>query len=443
MGAGAPSGIAAFGDHLPGSDCLPLCHQDLGAVAVEGYQTPAVVNGHMVAVPGLFKPDEQNLSILHRSYIRPQRNRHIHPGVPFAARAGGVLAIAKLGGDFVLPTAGQRADKPALGRNHIRILDHLGNEIMGAVAALQGHLRAHIEVPVDHPQVDLGDVGHIVGGDLPSHHSGNIGIDGGQILNGIGPGMGIGVFLTILIGFGVGAVPIFHKAVHKLPGFGPAQGKIFSPEIESIKNSLDPVGIQTVTVLHHPLHRGDGAIQRGETVPHLGDIVLVFTGHGDGQAAAIKGQFYCGVVVVGCPREHRTEDHHQQDEGGQDGGDHHSNGFPGALVGEQHHRRFDEGGIGHRRSPPFLHADVRFCLESAKQLAPAEAFYFRQIVLGFGIKLFFKFLRPVQDQVKQFPGILHCDAADDLQLLRHGGEFKHIFAEQFCPLIHCDHPLYI
>ena len=223
---------------------------------------------------------------------------------------------------------------------------------MGTVSAFQRHVRSYIKITVHHPQVDFGDVGHVVRCDLPPNLRGYIGVNGGKIIDWIGSGVGVAVFFALLIDPGVGTVPVLHKAVHKLPGFGTAQGQIFGSEIQRVKNSLDPVGIKAVSVLHHLLHRGNRPIQRGETGTHFGDIIPVLSRHGDGDTASIKGQFHRGIVMAGCSIEHGAHHNDDQDKRGQDSGDHHPDGFPGALVSEQHHRRFNEGWIGHRRSPP-------------------------------------------------------------------------------------------
>ena len=119
---------------------------------------------------------------------------------------------------------------------------------MGAVAALQRHIRAHIEVLVNHPQVDLGDVRHIIWGYSSPGVSAHIPIDRGQIADRIGPQMNI-VLLIFLLCW-VNTFLIINKAVHKLSGGGKTQPQVVGTKIKGIENSLDPVGVKAVAILH-------------------------------------------------------------------------------------------------------------------------------------------------------------------------------------------------
>ena len=71
MGPGGPAGLPYPGDGLPGLHLLPLPHQKLAAVGVEGHIPAAVVYSQVLPIAGAARvPDKQHRPTPHGADLR-------------------------------------------------------------------------------------------------------------------------------------------------------------------------------------------------------------------------------------------------------------------------------------------------------------------------------------------------------------------------------------
>jgi len=103
-------------------------------------------------------------------------------------------------------------------------------------------------------------------------------------------------------------------------------------EEQRIKNCLDPVIVKAVPILHLCIHAGNRAVYEGEALAHIPDVLPVLRRHTCWNHTAVKAQLHGGVVVTRGAREQGTDQHDDQNQRGQDGGDYPADGFPGALI---------------------------------------------------------------------------------------------------------------
>ena len=222
VGAGGAPGGTGEGDHIPGLHRLAHPRQQLGVVAIQGRQTTAVVDHHIVAVAALVVGGHGHGPRQGGADGGSGRHRQIHSTVtpPFAGER--VAAVAELRGDHVPP-----------------VLPDGGAE---AVRADEGHIRpgeaaAAARRSISNQVIDAVGVAPLLSSRRHTH-GGDILPYGSQILDGDGGRIGLLCLLRRI------AALHENRADTLLPGDKAVRKGLSVPmasgaEVQSIKNRLD------------------------------------------------------------------------------------------------------------------------------------------------------------------------------------------------------------
>ena len=290
VGSGRPSGGTGEGDHIPGLHRLTYPRQQLGAVAVQGGESAAVVDHHIVAVAA---------PVIGRHGHGPRQGgadggsggyRQIYPRVAPPLAGEGVAAVAKLRGDHVPPAlsdGGAEAVRPDEG--HIRT----------------GEAAAASRRTVSDQVVDTVSVALLFGGGRHTH-GGDVLPNGVQVFNGNGCGvvlLRLSGRVAALYGDGAGALLVGDEAVRK----GLCVSVRFGAEVQSIKNRLDADVVKTVSFFCILVDGGDGSVQLTETGAHglNADPIFLRSIRWDGDGI-VEAQLYGGDVVLRGARAQRA-----------------------------------------------------------------------------------------------------------------------------------------
>ena len=143
-------------------------------------------------------------------------------------------------------------------------------------------------------------------------HLFKIAVHGGYVRNGYRHGVALLGFRSILIGDGVGALLVGHKAVHEL-SVRSAAGGVLSKE-NGIESSLDADTVKAVAILRHAIDGINSAVQQRKAAAHIFNVGDIFGRCFVWDRSAVETEQDGRVVMLRTAGEQRADQRQRQDQ---------------------------------------------------------------------------------------------------------------------------------